>query len=249
MWRSILNKLGLSALLALVYSTHIMAFEIKDSDLKKKGYAGEAEAGLNLTTGNSSTSSGHGRLLMDFFYGKWRHNTDFEASYAKDSGEVSAERYYGSYKINRDWSNNKYSYGLITYENDRFNGLNNTITSSLGYGYRMYQSDTQVLDTEIGPGWRHNESDDYQDEGIFHIGLDYKWNMSANASFHQTFSSDIGQSNTMSRSESSITSSIWGPLALKTSLTLTHQTNPAKSDDKDTEHLDTVTAITLLYNF
>ncbi|MFM2486537.1 DUF481 domain-containing protein [Celerinatantimonas yamalensis] len=226
-----------------------MAFEIKDADLQKKGYAGEAEAGVNLSTGNSDTSSGHGRLVMDFFYGKWRHNTDFEANYAKDSGKVSAERYYASYKINRDWNQNRYTYGLITYENDRFNGLDNTLTTSLGYGYQAFSRDTQTMDIEIGPGWRHNESSASQNEAIFHIGLDYLWNISASAAFHQTFSSDIGNTNTMSRSVSSLTNNIWGPLALKTSVTLTHQTTPTNDDDPTPKHLDTVTAITLLYSF
>lgn len=249
-WRLILKKVTVGVLLALLYSTQVSAFEINDSDLQKKGYAGEAEAGVNLATGNSDTSSGHGRLVMDFFYGKWRHNTDFEANYAKDSGKVSAERYYASYKVNRDWSKNRYTYGLVTYENDRFNGIDNTITTSLGYGSRAFQSDTQTMDIELGPGWRHNESSDGRDEGIFHLGMDYTWNITSNASFHQTLSSDIGQYNTMSRSETSLTSSIWGPLALKTSVTLTHQTHPSSNDSDDTpEHLDTVTAVTLLYNF
>ncbi|MFM2483226.1 YdiY family protein [Celerinatantimonas sp. YJH-8] len=236
--------------MSLLISAHAIAFEINDSDLKKKGYAGEAEAGVNITTGNSHTSSGHGRLAVDFFFGHWRHNTDFEANYAKDSGEVSAERYYASYKANRDWNQTTYTYGLVTYENDRFNGLYNTVTTSLGYGRRLFHTNTQYLDTEVGPGWRYNESDDNSNEGIFRVAFDYDWKISSNASFHQTFSSEIGSNNTMSRAESSITSNIWGPLALKASITLTHQTSPAQdSEDSPPEHLDTVSAITLLYNF
>lgn len=152
--------------------------------------------------------------------------------------------------MNRDWTDTSYTFGLVTYENDRFNGLYNNVTTSLGYGHRLFSNDTQYFDTEIGPGWRYNQSSDNANEGIFRVAFDYDWKISASAAFHQTFASEIGSNNTMTRAESALTNNIWGPLALKTSITLTHQTHPAQdSDDDAPEHLDTVTAITLLYAF
>lgn len=237
-------------LLAVCFSAHVLALDIGDEALKKKGYAGEAEAGLNVTTGNSDTTAWNGRLAMDFFVEHWRHNVELKANYAEDNDDVSAERYFASYKANRDWDDRQYTFGLIKYEHDRFNGLENTITASVGYGTRILETNSQYLDIEGGPGFRSNQADDSNNEAIFRVGADYDLKLSANATFHQTFSSEIGSDNTITRAESSLNTTIIGALAMKASFSLTHQTNPADNDDDTSrKNLDTVTALTLLYSF
>lgn len=231
-------------------SAHAFALDIGDEDLKKKGYAGEAEAGVNLTTGNTETTTWKGRLAMDFFLEHWRHNTEFKANYAKDDGDVSAERYFASYKANRDWSDSRYTFGLIKYEDDRFNGLENTITAAIGYGARVVDTNTQYLDIEGGPGWRSNAADDADNEVILRFAADYDWKLSGNATFHQTFSTEIGSDNTISRAETSINTTVIGALAMKASFSMTHQTEPADNDNGSSrKNLDTITALTLLYSF
>ncbi|CAG9000138.1 MAG: hypothetical protein CENE_02128 [Candidatus Celerinatantimonas neptuna] len=242
-----IHYLALSILL-IVLTSKAMASDISDTKLKKDGYAGEAEAGINITSGNTNSSIGHGHLVVDFLYGHWRHNTDFETNYTKDSGVVSAERYYASYKANREWSKTFYTYGLITYENDRFNGFDHTVTTSLGYGHQLYHSDNMKLIMEIGPGWRHNETSSNSNEGIFRLAFNYQWEISKSATFHQKLTNEAGSNNTLTRTVSSISSTIWGPLALKASVTVTHQTHPI-DDDEQPKHLDTLTALTLLYSF
>ena len=75
--------------------------------------------------------------------------------------------------------------------------------------------------------------------------LDYQWKISDTATFKQLLSTEIGDDNTKSKSETSVSAQISGGLSLKVSLILDHN-----SDVNDnTDNLDTQTAVTLVYSF
>ncbi|MCM2678902.1 DUF481 domain-containing protein [Echinimonas agarilytica] len=240
----------ISLSVAMVLSGPAQALDISDDDLKEKGLAAEVEGGLTLSTGNSETTNLRGRLAVDYFLEDWRHYTLVEGNSSQDDDKTSAERYFAGYKVDRDWSDVNYTYAGLSYENDRFNGFEDLVTVSAGYGHRFKFGDNMNLDTEIGPGYRWNNAGEGTDEWILRGSMKYLWEISDNSKFTENVSVNAGDENTISRSETSLTTTIIGELALKLSFTMTHQTNPEfNGDGTRKDKLDTTTAVTLLYRY
>jgi len=222
-----------------------LALEISDTELQKKGVAGEVEGGFSMTTGNSDTTSWRGRAAFDYYLVKFRHGVELKLDYAEDDDETSEESYFGSYQLDRKYSEVSYSYGLMSYENDRFAGLRDVYTGSLGYGHLFYPHRKGELKVEAGPGYRTAE--DADDETIFRGNAEYKWTISPTSSFTQQLKTEIAEDNTISRSESALTARINGSLAMKLSFSVTHQSEPSVEDGVEKDSTDTKTSLTLLY--
>ncbi|MBD1388743.1 DUF481 domain-containing protein [Neiella sp. HB171785] len=246
-----LRQCRLVALTTALLSFGVYGLSISDEDLKKQGWSAQVEGGLSYSTGNTDQSSMRFRGEFDYFWADWRHFLKAEANSTKRNGKNSAERYRGSYKADRDWTDVDYTFGLVTYENDRFNGLEDLFTLVGGWGHRFFPADSMELYTEAGPGYRWNNSPDSKDsEAILRGATQFDWTISDNSSFRQTVTFESGESNMISRAETSLTTSIVGQLALKVSISMTHQTKPeVDNNGVSKEKLDTISGVTLLYKY
>jgi putative salt-induced outer membrane protein len=99
----------------------------------------------------------------------------------------------------------------------------------------------------MGPGYSFAETNGGENQNglILRAALDYQWKISDTANFKQLLSSETGDENTKSKSETSVSAIISGALSLKVSLILDYNSDVAD----DIDNLDTQTAVTLVYNF
>ena len=86
---------ALAVVMAAPFAAHAGA-DFVEGD---KTFAGEAELGATLTTGNTETSSVKGRLNMLQELGNWENQYLFEGLYKEDTGDVTAEAPGGSLAI------------------------------------------------------------------------------------------------------------------------------------------------------
>ena len=129
-----------------------------------------------------------------------------------------------------------------------------------GYGLRLLDTDTMVLNAEIGPGYKYFQypddstevgddgellADEWEGEVIALAKADYTWQISEGAKFTQLVAMEYGSTNTKTRSETALLTKINGSLQMKVGFNVTHNSDVA--DDK--ENTDTETALTLVYNF
>lgn len=243
--------LAVSALCCSVIAPAALALDISDEDLIKQGWSAEVEGGISYSTGNSDESAMRFRGEFDYFWADWRHFLKAEANSSKSNGKNSAERYRGSYKADRDWTDVDYTFGLMTYENDRFNGLEDLFTVVAGWGHRLFPREGMELYLEAGPGYRWNNSPGSKDaEAIVRGATQYDWTLSEHSSFRQILTFESGESNVISRSETSLTTRIVGQLSLKVSVSMTHQSKPEVDDaGVAKDKLDTISGVTLLYRY
>lgn len=233
----------------LTASGSALALDISDDDLKKKGFAGEVEFGLTESRGNTEESSIRGKTEIDYFVEQWRHHTQLEAKYIKDDVKTKDKRVFGSYQADRKWSEKNYAFGLVEYEHDRIRGFEDQVSLALGYGHSFVPHTSATLKTEIGPGYRWNQAGEGTKEFILRGALNYNWKMTDTSKLTEKFTVDSGGDNTISRSETAITTTVIGALAMKLSLTLTHKTHPGMDGAVKKEKLDSITGVTLLYGF
>ncbi|TCI02220.1 DUF481 domain-containing protein [Corallincola luteus] len=227
--------------------------EVSDEDLARRGFAGFVEAGFNNSTGNTETTSYRSRIEVDHFLIGWRNRYAFESDFKKDDESTSQERYKVTLKAEKEWNEtSSYTFVLGDYENDRFNGMRNLITISAGYGWRAWQADIAFLDLELGPGFRSNEAGDKDKEAIARGAARFEWQVSDTATLTEVFSTEIGQENRITRSETALSAELIGQLSLRLSFFMVYQSKPVDDDgfeDETLEEVDTRTSLTLLYSF
>ncbi|GGI78613.1 DUF481 domain-containing protein [Shewanella gelidii] len=216
-------------------------------------WAGEAELGATLTTGNTDTSSVKARLNINHELGDWENQYLFEGLYKEDQEEVTAKRYFagfqGDYKLNES----SYIFAGASYEVDPFTGYDYKLAAAAGYGHKFVLSEKSTLKAEIGPGYLYQRLDDEQqaelgykteDSMVVHGVLNYEAAIGESAKFKQEFIADYGD-NLIARSETSLTANIVGALAMKFAVVVRYNDEPL--DNK--ESTDTETNMTLLYSF
>ena len=81
-----------------------------------------------------------------------KNETTDSTGVARD--ERIAARWFVSVQSDYKLDERNYLYGLITYEDDRFNGFDYQSKLSVGYGHWFIKNDVHKLRGEVGPGVR-----------------------------------------------------------------------------------------------
>ena len=236
--------------LALACATNAYAEE------QQKDMTLDGEFGLILTTGNTETTSFKGKLSSHHELENWSNDYVAEALYKQDEvdlddgeeSQTTAQKWFisgqGNYKLENP---DHRLFVFASYEDDRFSSFDYQSTVASGWSQKLWDTETSKFEYSVGPGYSYAKTN--EDETISGMilrgALDYQWKISDTATFKQLLSTEVGSDNTKSKSETSLSAQINGSLAMKVSLTMDHNTDVA--DDR--KHLDTQTAVTLVYSF
>lgn len=230
---------------------------------EQKPFTMDGEFGLIVTTGNTDTTSVKGKISAHQELDKWSNDFIAEGLYKKDevlvdseiegedpveTSQTTAQKWFvsgqGNYKLNNP---DHRVFGFASYEDDRFSNFDFQSTIAAGWNQKVWADETSSFEYSIGPGYSYaKDNNDQTISGLIIRGaLDYEWKISDTATFKQLLSTEVGDDNTKSKSETSLSAQINGSLSMKFSITLDHNSDVA--DDRD--NLDTQTAVTLVYTF
>ncbi|MCF6236404.1 MAG: DUF481 domain-containing protein [Gammaproteobacteria bacterium] len=224
--------------------------DLTEFNAEDTGWKGQVELGVLLTGGNTENRSINARAGINREVEKWRTSAEIAALNTADKVNTTAEKYGLLGKVDYKLDQKSYLFGVLTYEDDRFSGYEYQATESVGYGYRVIDNRTVVLDFEVGPGARQSKFDiagsKSENEAILRLGGRLLWKISEKTLFSQSLVSDIGKDLTVTKSISALQAQVAGNLAMKTSLTLNNNSViPANVTDKTNSEL----AVTLVYGF
>lgn len=226
----------------------------------EEGWQAEVEVGLLIRTGNTESESWKGKLNLEREINLWRHQGEFdyyrqETENLEGESVIDADRVFASAQTNRQFEEGSNSslflYG--SYEDDRFSSYEYQSTIALGYGNRYTWSEDLFADFEVGPGYSYDKRRDTGETGgeaIVRLAGNLNWDISPSSRFTQSVSTEVGDENVRTRAVSAVTANINSALALRVSLTLTHNdTVYEQASGRVPEKLDTETAVTLVYSF
>ncbi|MEJ2574480.1 MAG: DUF481 domain-containing protein [Gammaproteobacteria bacterium] len=211
-------------------------------------WKGDAELGVLNTTGNTKTRSITAKAKIVNDRDRWRHTLNAEVLNSSEDGGTIAERYFVSGKSDLKLTEKSYTFGLLTYENDRFSGYDYRTTETLGYGRNVIKRDSLTLDLEAGLGFRQSKlsaTGENQNEGLIRLAGGLGWKISDTSTFSEDLSSDIGEKSVVTKSVTALKTHVVGNLASKISFTAKYSTKVPAGVTK----LDTETAVTLVYSF
>ncbi len=211
-------------------------------------WGGSAELGTIRTSGNTDTSSINGKFAVKRDGETWDSSFKLDALTSKEDDVTSKEKYRGTIQFDRNFSEHSYLAIVGDEERDRFSGFEYQATLSAGYGYRAIHEQNMELDLEAGPGYRRDklkESGDIDEEAIARLVARYQWTIQEGVEFIEEFSAELGESNSIYKSETGLKSQINGSLATK----LTYKVKYVDKVPADSENTDTEFGVTLVYSF
>lgn len=259
--RFILLAVGMFSFAATAAPSSFMFDDIQDRDpAVEEGsvWRASAEFGFLMRSGNTDSQSWKTKLDLQRDTELWRHRGALAYDRAErktDTGtEVDADRLFTSLQSNRVFgeglNSSFFMYG--SYEDDRKSSFEFQSTVAAGYGSRYHYNTDVFADFEIGPGLSYDKPIDEESEvnAILRLATNIEWEISETARFTQLLSTELGEDNTRSRAVSALTANLNSRLAMRLTMTLTHNsTVTPKSSGELPEKLDTETAVTLVYTF
>ncbi len=210
-------------------------------------WSGKASLGYLATSGNTDTTTYNTAFEVTYAVNKWSHTLSGAANGNEESDLHLAEAYQLGWKTDYNFTEHDYVFGLVNWRKDRFAGVTEQITESIGYGRRVIDTPSHLLSLEIGAGYRDADlSDDSTESGaILRGGLDYTWTFTEKSGFDQKLSIESGSDNTYVESISALRANLLGDFALVLSYTVRHNTDVPIGSEKT----DKLTAISIQFAF
>lgn len=221
---------------------------LASTDASPSPWSGFAELGSIWTSGNTDTTSINGKFELNHKGTDWASKLRLEALTSEEDNVTSKEKYNALVQFDRSFSTRSYLAIVGQQERDRFSGFEYQGTGSVGYGYRAIEEERMKLHLEAGPGYRRERvksSGEVNDEAVVRLALSYHWTIRDGVEFIEEFSADMGDENSIVRSETGLKSQINGSLATK----LTYKVKYVDRVPVDTENTDTEFGVTLVYSF
>lgn len=244
---SVFKRLATHSISPLCAGLLLIAAPAQSEEWNGDGWTGFAEVGAVLTTGNTETETINAKTRVRYEEVTWRHTLQLEALRRSEDGGTTAERYLGNFKSDWKFRPRAYLFGVARHERDRFSGYDYQSSISVGYGHRVVETDRTKLELEAGAGYRRSQLQDGErdEEAIVRGALSLEHRISETARFGQDVLVQSGSDNTEVESVTSVTAAINAKLAMRLTLTAKHNTDVPE----DREHTDTITAVSLVYNF
>ncbi|WOH36188.1 DUF481 domain-containing protein [Thalassotalea fonticola] len=215
-----------------------------------KIWSGDVDFGYTNLTGNTEETTTSGKVHVLRESAPWKYVAHFETLYSESNDEKSAERWGAFTRLEYNFTEKNYVFGRISYDEDKFSGYDSQSTATAGLGWNLIESEDMDWDFETGVGYRSAKVEDPlvaedEEETIVRLSTLFSWKFSPTASFVQLLSTEIGEENTISLSESALKVQVIGQLSLKLSYIVKH----TEEVPVDTEDTDTETVVSVTYSF
>ncbi len=246
--------------LQLEVATDVVDMDIAPSDTDTEPadpLTTEVEFGYQSHTGNSDSRSLNARLSAEYTEG--RHRSTGEWKYYNLYKDGEEDKRQSTYTAQSDYklSPKTYLYGSFKGVDSRYSAYFKDYTISTGLGYQFSNTETFVLELEVGPGFRYQEPnlDEIDDddiifpeiveEGIFRGNLNSSWQVLPNLRFNADMTLVSGRSNLRLDTDLEAVNDITENIALKIAHSRQYHDKVPNGLDK----ADSVLSVNLLFQF
>lgn len=235
---------------AVIVSQKLAEQRKKDKQLfNAKLWNLQAELGAGITSGDTKETSIAAGISMQRAFGKtWEHIIDVNYDLNRSEGVTNRKRYLAKYDaLWKPW-NKAFVLNHMEINLDEFSGFDYQIIETLGLGYKLFDTDTLKVRLDAGPGFRMTK---YLDE----VGRDTEflgraagnifWKIHKNLTLQDRISYSMAQRSNVFENTAELNATINSSLAARLSFEVRYDS----IDIEDTSKWDTISRITLVYNF
>ncbi|HEX7063228.1 MAG TPA: DUF481 domain-containing protein [Woeseiaceae bacterium] len=214
---------------------------------KEEGLFGAVVFGYQGTTGNTDTASLNAKVSFGYVALPWRHALMLRALRGSTNEVTTAQEHEIAQQSDYVLGDGHYVYGALNYTDRRFGSFDWRTSAVVGYGRRIIDTRTHILDLQVGAGTRRTHLNDgtRQQEEIVQLAGGYIWQFSEAGSFSQRVRVDHGADSTFSELSAAVKTGLPYDLALSVSYTLQHNTDVPPGSVNTT----TATLVSLIYGF
>ncbi len=212
-----------------------------------KPWKGEGEFGFYQMIGNIDHQNLLGRLGITYTTKSWIHHFKFNSVRTKTNGNLDAEAYILRFQNNYKLSEERYWFTRFKYENDTITHFKYQTSISTGYGFTVFNTKTNGLNLDAGVGFRRNKIKDNKEitEELVGVGqISYFRKIGSHTKFTQDFIIDAGSEDIYTESLTGLKVNIIDAIAMKLSYLIKNH-----SANSNQENTDTISAVTLVYDF
>ncbi len=237
------------------------------------GWSGSGEFGYAAARGNSHTENINAKLGLkqendfwknSFFLNGLRSKGDVTVKDANgntvDQYSTTANRYDAGASVGYKLDPRSYIVSAARYEHDNFGANLWQATVSVGYGYIALKTQRTELSFEIGPGYKRyrradrslflngastTQQQDPEGEAIVRGLINYKYRLTANTSFENTFLTEAGSRNKYYQDDAGLSVDMTKKVALKVGFQVRYNSDTLPG----IKNTDTLTTTNLVYNF
>jgi putative salt-induced outer membrane protein len=210
-------------------------------------WSGSLSLGFLSTSGNTDTTSDNTTVGVGYARDKWTHAFKASAHGADDTDVTTAEAFQAGWKSEYNFTEHDFLFGAVDWRKDRFSGVDQQISETIGYGRRIIDTPAHLLSAGLGVGSRQADlADGTSESGVIGRGnVDYKWTFSETAGFEQHIIVESGSENTYLESVSAVRAKLLSDFALVLAYTIKQNSDVPVG----TEKTDKLTAISVEYAF
>ncbi|WOT04663.1 DUF481 domain-containing protein [Shewanella youngdeokensis] len=241
-----------TAAFVLLCSPAALALVPPDYQEPPSALTSEVEAGFQLNTGNTKSTSFNGRTKVVYDTDDMRQESLFKAYFAADDEETTSEKYeiqlQSSYKFY-----NGYAFGRGDFTWDKFGSYTRISTISGGYGFDAIANSSTTLSLEIGPGYRYNLpiatdsliSPESNSEVILRTAAKFEQKLQEYTSLNADLTSEIGEENNTLTLDINYKNTLFQDWAFKVGFNVKY----TEVVPEGSQQTDTITTFNLLYTF
>lgn len=237
--------------------------KVAEDDTSQHKWSGELALGGTFRTGARRSVGTNFGGELEHKYTKWTNTVDASFDYSRSEGVTNTHRLRSRGKSERAITERLYGFGLIGYEEDRFNGFDYQLSEAGGLGYRIVDGESFTWDLEAGPAWRQSKvsrTGELLSELFLRGGSEIVWSISDTAEFSNEttllYSGDKVEIRTATDSYffqesndltnvSALNMTVIGNLAARLSCEVSYTSEPPEG----TPGTDTLSKIALVQNF
>lgn len=208
---------------------------------------GSLSLGYLSTSGNTENTNYATKFEVGYDKDRWQHLLQGSSYGADEAEQTTAEAYQLGWRSAYNWTEHDFLFGTVEWRKDRFAGVVEQLSETVGYGRKVIDTGAHFLSLEAGVGHRSSDlADGTSESGVIGRGaLDYTWTFSETAGFEQNLLAEAGSDNTYIESVSAVRARLVGDFNLVLSYTLKHNTDVPVGSEKT----DKLTAVSIEYAF
>lgn len=213
----------------------------------------EVEAGFQLNTGNTESTSFNSRIKMVYDTTNAKQEGTIKAYFASDDETTTSEKYdlqlQSNYKLNGGYI---FGRGDLTW--DKFGSYTKIATVSSGYGFDAISSSLTKLSLEVGPGFRYNKPNNVDDQTtdlpaeqdvILRTAVKFEQKLQEYTSLTADLTAEVGENNNTIALDTNYKNTLFQDWAFKIGVSVKY----TEVVPEGTKQTDTITTFNLLYTF
>ncbi len=224
------------------------------NDADSGQWDGSAKLGFIFSKTSTSSLSVNSGATLTYEQEKWKQNGEFATYYTNaEDNEDGANKYKFNYGVEYFVANKQFIYFSSEYEHDRFATYRHQLTTALGFGATLIDTEQMTLSVGVGPGYRFSQRQNFDpefpkqemDEVVGNSFIDFNSGSTNGFKYGVKMNIDFGEANSSTNVKAYVKNQLVEDVSLLIDIEYIYNTVTASNKNSD----EIYSTISLNYDF